>query len=258
MAFVNFVALVPLPSARVGRHDGERQVKFSPSSTARLTRHDRDRFAGGGVFDRIALAVCEAGCLPRKELYEAWEIARRARRLFRGGRVVDLASGHGLLAQIMLILDDSSPRAVAIDRKQPPCAARVHEVLVAHWPRLAGRVSFVEGELDSIAIEPGDIVVAGHACGRLSDVVIDRASAAGARVALLPCCHDFAACDAGSLEGWLDRAMAIDVARAVRLQSRGYRVWTQSIPLEITPKNRLLLAARPATNADRGRPVTPS
>jgi hypothetical protein len=37
--------------------------------------------------------------VPRKELFETWEIARRARRRFRGGRVVDMAAGHGLLAQ---------------------------------------------------------------------------------------------------------------------------------------------------------------
>ena len=218
---------------------------FAPSSRGRLTARDRDRFAGGTVFDRLGLALCEAGCLPRKELYEAWEVARRARRLFRGGRVVDLGSGHGLLAQVMLILDDSSPSAIAVDRTQPPCAMRVHHALVAAWPRLAGRVAFLEAELDSVAIEGGDIVVSSHACGRLSDVVIDRASAAGARLALLPCCHDFGACDAGGLEGWLDRALAIDVVRATRLRAAGYRVWTQSIPTEITAKNRLLLAARP-------------
>ena len=216
---------------------------FSPSSRGRLTPRDRGRFAGTGVFDRLGLALCEAGCLPRKELYEAWEVARRARRLFRGGRVVDLGSGHGLLAHVMLILDDSSPSAVAIDKVQPPCAVRVREALTAVWPRLAGRVSFLEGDLESIAIEADDIVVSSHACGRLSDVVIDRAASAGARLALMPCCHDFDACDAGSLGGWLDRSLAIDVARAVRLEARGYRVWTQSIPPEITPKNRLLLAA---------------
>lgn len=225
------------------RRGSIRLVGFSPSSRGRLTARDRDRFAGGTVFDKLGLALCEAGCLPRRELYEAWEVARRARRLFRGGRVVDLGSGHGLLAQVMLILDDSSPSAIAIDRAQPPCAARVHQALVTAWPRLAGRVTFVEAELDSVAINPGDIVVSSHACGRLSDVVIDRAAAASARLALLPCCHDFAACDGGGLEGWLDAALAIDVVRAARLQGRGYRVWTQSIPAEITPKNRLLLAA---------------
>src|SRR5687767_4435220 len=109
-------------------------MTFSPSSRGRLTVRDCDRFAGGTVFDRLGRAVCEAGCLPRKELYEAWEVARRTRRLFRGGRIVDLGSGHGLLAQGMLILDDSSPAAVAIDKTQPPCAARVHEALVAAWP----------------------------------------------------------------------------------------------------------------------------
>jgi SAM-dependent methyltransferase len=217
---------------------------FSRSSRGRLTPRDRGRFTSNGVFDRIALAVCDAGCLPRKELFEAWEVARRARRLFRGGRVIDLGSGHGLLGQIMLILDDSSPSAIAIDKSQPACAVRVHQALVEVWPRLDGRIAFLEGDLESVQIAPDDIVVSSHACGRLSDVVIDRAASAGARLALMPCCHDFAACDTGSLTGWLDPSLAVDVARVVRLESRGYRVWTQSIPPEITPKNRLLLAAR--------------
>ena len=218
-------------------------MAFAPSSRGRLTPRDYDRFPADTVHDRIGRAVCAAGCLPRKELYEAWEVARRARRLFRGGRVVDLAAGHGLLGQIMLILDDSSPSAVAVDRTQPPCAARVHESLVAAWPRLAGRVSFIQSPLDAVTIMSSDIVVSSHACGRLTDVVIDRAVEPGARLALLPCCHDFDACDAGGLEGWTDRALAIDVVRATRLQARGYRVWTQRIPAGITPKNRLLLAS---------------
>ena len=217
-------------------------MAFSPASRARLTPHDLARFPGETVFDRLGRAVCAAGCLPRKELYEAWELARRARRLFRGGRVVDLGSGHGLLAQVMLILDDSSPGAVAIDKTQPPCAARVHGSLVAVWPRLAGRIEFLEGDLESVAVASDDIVVSSHACGRLTDVVLTRAIAARARVAVLPCCHDFDACDAGPLDGWLDRALAIDVRRANRLEAAGYRVWTQTIPANITPKNRLLLA----------------
>jgi hypothetical protein len=89
--------------------------RFAPGSRGRLTRYDLGRFPSETLFDRIGRAVCEAGCLPRKELYEAWEVARRARRLFRGGRVVDVAGGHGLLAAIMLLLDDSSPRAIVVD-----------------------------------------------------------------------------------------------------------------------------------------------
>src|SRR5918993_4066285 len=103
---------------------------FSHASTARLTSHDLGRFSGATLFDRIAKAVCEAGCLPRKELFEAWEVARRTRRLFRGGRVIDLGAGHGLLAQIMLLLDDTSPVAVVVDKSLPPSSKTVHEALV--------------------------------------------------------------------------------------------------------------------------------
>ena len=47
--------------------------------------------------------------------------------------------------------------------------------------------------------------------------------------------------DAGGLTGWMDGGLAIDAVRALRLRDRGYRVWTQTIPAVITPKNRLLL-----------------
>jgi hypothetical protein len=216
-------------------------VTFSPASRARLTTHDLGRFEGGTLFDRLARAVCAAGCLPRKEFYEAWEVARRVRRLFRGGRVVDMAGGHGLLAQVMLLLDDSSPDALVIDRVIPPSAETLHQAILGVWPRLAGRMHFTAGDLGEVPLGPTDIVVSSHACGALTDAVLRRAADARARVAVLPCCHDLGSCDPGALSGWLDPALAIDVTRAVQLQRRGYRIWTQAIPDRITPKNRLLM-----------------
>jgi hypothetical protein len=214
---------------------------FSPASRARLTSHDLGRFTGGTLFDRLGRAVCAAGCLPRKELYEAWEMSRRVRRLFRGGRVVDLGAGHGLLAQVMLLLDDTSPSAIVVDKALPSSTGRVHQALVDVWPRLAGRVEFISQPMDDAAVSAGDLIVSSHACGRLTDVVIERALSAGARIAVLPCCHDLDACDTGDLDGWIDGALAIDVMRAARLRQHGYRVWTLAIPDGITPKNRLLL-----------------
>ena len=216
-------------------------MAFSPASRGRLTSHDLDRFPDDTLFHRLARAVCRAGCLPRKELYEAWELARRARRLFRGGRVVDLAGGHGLLAQVMLLLDDSSPAAFVVDPAIPPSAVRLHEVLVDAWPRLSDRIIFADAAVDAVELSEADVIVSSHACGALTDRILDRAVAAGARVAVLPCCHDLGVGDAGGLTGWLDGPLAIDVMRATRLRAQGYRIWTQAIPAEITPKNRLLL-----------------
>ena len=193
---------------------------FSPSSKERLTGYDLGRFPNETLLDRVGRAVCTAGCLPRKELFEAWEVARRVRRRFRGGRVIDMAAGHGLLAHLMLLLDDSSPSAVAIDATLPASSAKLHESLVESWPRLAGRITFVADDLHSLPLHSTDVVVSSHACGALTDVILDRAMDTGARVAVLPCCHDVDTCDTGGLTGWVDAPLAIDLMRAARLERR--------------------------------------
>jgi hypothetical protein len=219
------------------------RMGFARSSRGRLTARDLDRFPGDTLFHRLARSVCRAGCLPRKELYEAWEVGRRVRRLFRGGRIVDVCAAHGLLAHVLLLLDDSSPQALVVDKTLPPSGRKIHSALADAWPRLAGRVTFVAGALEDVELTADDLVVSIHACGATTDRVLERAACARARVAVVPCCHDAATCDAGPLGGWLDDPLAIDVLRAVRLGSAGYRVWTMKIPEAITPKNRLLLGA---------------
>ena len=154
-----------------------------------------------------------------------------------------MAGGHGLLAAIMLLLDDSSPDAIVVDREMPASATLLREALTAAWPRLAGRIEPVALSIDAVSLAPHDVVVSCHACGALTDRVLEAAVGARARVAVLPCCHDEAVSDTGGLTGWLDAALAIDVTRAETLRRQGYRVWTQAIPAAITPKNRLLLAA---------------
>jgi hypothetical protein len=221
---------------------------FSRASTNRLTHHDLGRFDGTSLLAKLGRAVCEAGCLPRKELFEAWEMARRVRRRFRGGRVVDFAGGHGLLAHAMLLLDDSSPSAVVVDPAVPPSALRLHESMADVWPRLRHRVTF-EANPAAVTFRADDLIVSCHACGALTDRVLDMATRGRARVAVLPCCHDLRGAPA-MLAGWIDPALAQDVDRAQRLAGAGYDVWTLNIPADITPKNRLLLGQH-AQNASR-------
>lgn len=229
--------------------------RFSSSSRARLTHHDLGRFPDETLFDRIGRALCEAECVPRKELFESWEVARRARRLFRGGHVVDIGGGHGLLAHLMLLLDDTSASAVVVDPTTPPSAAVLQAALTRVWPRLAGRVTYATSTLDEVRLDANDVVVSCHACGALTDRIIEAATAAQARLAVLPCCHDVKTCDTGGLTGWMDPSLAIDAVRVARLRELGYRVRTQTIPSEITPKNRLILAAAPAPDLAEPRGV---
>ena len=211
------------------------------SSKNRLTPRQLSLFPGNNLFDKIARAVCNAGTLPRKELYETWEMAKRVRRRYRGGRVLDLACGHGLLAHIMLILDDSSKVAIAVDNNIPLNAAKLSNALIAAWPRLKNRIIYKQMSIQEINILPDDLVVSAHACGSLTDLIIDKATEQHARVAVLPCCHDLQESATDGFEGWMDKTLAVDIVRAIKLKAIGYQIVIQKIPDEITPKNRLLM-----------------
>lgn len=228
------------PTANPGAH---KLNNLSRSSRNILNRRTVERFPGDTLFDKVARAVCEAECLPRKELYEAWESAKRIRRHMRGGPILELAAGHGLLAAILILLDDSSSTATCIDIKRPPSQERVLAVLENHWPRLKDRVRFIEARLEDAEVPPGALLVSVHACGTLTDQVLDLAIRSRSRVAVLPCCHDLRECDTGSLAGWMDGPLAVDATRVARLRAEGFRVQTATIPEEITPKNRLLMAS---------------
>ena len=195
-------------------------LAFSPSSRGRLTDQDLGRFPGDTLFDRLARAVCEAGCLPRKELYEAWEMARRVRRLFRGGRIVDLGGGHGLLAQIMLLLDDSSPSALVVDKALPPSSARLHDVAVQTWPRLSGPRGVRRRATRGRRPQPSRPRRVEPRVRPLTDVVLDAPSPRGPAS---PCCRAAtispaampASCRAGSTARSRSTSM-----RAVRLEQQ--------------------------------------
>jgi hypothetical protein len=217
-------------------------LTYSLSSRARLTPRDLPRFQDDTLFHRVARTLCVADCLPRKELYESWEVARRARRRFRGGEVIDLACGHALVAHLLLLLDDSSETAIAADTRIPASAEKIAAAFAHEWPRLRGRVRLVTQPAASVAIPRGALIVSAHACGRLTDDILGLAIDASARVVVLPCCQADGESDAGGLTGWVDGALAIDLTRAARLRAHGFTVYTQTIPTEITPKNRLLLA----------------
>jgi len=212
------------------------------SSRNRLNHRHLEHFTGDTLFDRIARTVCHADCLPRKELYESWEVARRIHRRIKGKRVLDLACGHGLAAQILLLLDRTIPEAIAIDKTLPQSATTLAAKMTEQWPVLDTRLHFVEADITAIEAAPEDLLVSVHGCGSLTETIIDMACSSQSAVALLPCCHDLKRSDTGNLEGWLEPTLAVDVTRVSKLRNAGYTLFTQTIPGDITSKNRLIMA----------------
>lgn len=139
---------------------------FDPSSRSRLGWRDLGRFSGTSLFDRVGRAVCAADVLPRKELYESWEVARRARALARGARIVDLAAGHGLIAHLLLLMDLTAPSAIAVDPARPASAEPLSAAMLEAWPRLAGRLSYLVQRIEDVPLLATDLVVSAHAAAR--------------------------------------------------------------------------------------------
>jgi len=208
---------------------------------SRLTPHDLGEFDGTTLFHSVAREICAASCLPRKEWFESWAVARKLLRRHRGGPVLDLAGGHGLVAWLVLLQDRGTPEAVVVDRRIPKSAHRLRAALAQRWPEVTARLRLVEGELDSVPASAAHRLLGVHACGGLTDRVLDLAIAARCRVAVLPCCHSKAKLDSGGLGGWMPIDLAIDATRVARLREAGFAVHTTTISAEITPKNRLLL-----------------
>eukprot|EP00536_Pseudo-nitzschia_multiseries_P008792 jgi/Psemu1/288028/fgenesh1_pg.230_\ len=135
------------------------------------------------------------------------------------------------------------------------------------------RWDYVEGPVEFIVPDPSTLLVGIHACGKLSDAIIDQAIRSNSQMALVPCCHskkiltpsqktDYAALVSNNHTGVGARipsytlADFMDAYRTQRLIDAGYRVDEVMIPEEFTPKNRILLATPPHRKME-GRPEPP-
>eukprot|EP00976_Prorocentrum_cordatum_P036256 738172-Prorocentrum_minimum.AAC.2 len=188
------------------------------SSRKKLVKKHIELFEGNQPMDELARAICEAECVPRKELFEAIEVGIRIHEHFSSSSghlkypyIIDACSGHGLLAWVMLVLSCQSgngfplttfcvdqtkrihllPRGACLPGlpSQPPSAWILEESLLAKWPHLRSRMRFVEGDLLNIRPNRDTLVISVHACGELSDALIKLTTGNQSALALMPCCH---------------------------------------------------------------------
>lgn len=207
--------------------------KLKPRHKALFRASSPSPSSGPTLFERLALACCDAG-VSRKELFETYAAAVHVHEKFpHARRIADLAAGHGLLSWTLLALDayapDGSPvndddgrrrrTAVCVDRRMPPVAtplARAMRRDLFPCERVTddldddddlslydSRWTYVETDLNNVdAPEDGSaLLVSVHACGTLTDKLIDMAisgnasssSRSSAPLAFVPCCHTYSA-----------------------------------------------------------------
>ena len=244
-------------------------MRMPPVVASRLRATDVRHFAGDSTFHQVARAVCTAdAAIARKELPECWAMATRIHDEFWRSasepprRVVDVAAGHGLLGWFILALciqvRTPLPVVYAVDERMPASAGKLRDAFGEAFPRLRAQHRYVVGDARDV-VAAGDTPVCGlHACGGLSDIVIDVALEGSSALALVPCCHSTKQLhdEAAAAKVGLDEA--IDAARARRLKAAGWAVERDTLcSREITPKNGLILARPSAVAAVEPRPLYP-
>lgn len=253
------------------------------------------------VFDELALVACEAGVVCRKELLETFAAATAIHTHFLQNRaftrVADLAAGHGLLSWFLLVLDDSydfgddsdstngrerrNLTAVCIDRRKPAAADIIAKAMLHRYPHLHDRWTYIQADvLSTIDPHSSCLMASVHACGTLSDVLIELSIEHTAPLAIVPCCHTINSrmgyqphalsgmdnTDVVALvqkekekrqqeqngeerQQWgkheVTLANAVDSVRCLTMRNAGYHVKEVMLPEKFTPRNRLLLGEPP-------------
>ena len=172
-------------------------------------------------------------------------------------RVVDYGAGKGYLT---FAVHHHLRRRFAVAPQVTGVELRAD--LVAFCNGVAARsgcagLTFVEGDLRSVAPAAVDVMIALHACDTATDHAIDLGIRAGARLLICsPCCHKELrpqiarpALLSGLLRHGIhlsqEAEMVTDSMRALLLETRGYDAQVfEFVSLEHTSKNKMILAKR--------------
>lgn len=96
---------------------------------------------------------------------------------------------------------------------------------------------------EEIEMEEDSLVTAIHACGDLTDKVIEIATSQGKPFAVVPCCHEkenyyFSQ----EIMDYFDNVEdVVDALRMKRAERKGYKILLRNIPGEVTRKNRIII-----------------
>ena len=150
------------------------------------------------------------------------------------------------------------PVVYAVDERMPASAGKLRDAFGEAFPRLRAQHRYIVGDARDVAAASDTLVCGLHACGGLSDIVIDVALEGSSALALVPCCHSTKIPHDAAAAAKVGLDEAIDASRARRLAAAGWDVERDVLcPPEITPKNGLILGRPPSGSVGEPRPLYP-
>ena len=173
-------------------------------------------------------------------------------------KVYDLCSGHGLTGILFAACNppskDKTVKTILVDQTEPPSHRILSKFIGQVCPWIYDCVEFQSMTLEEFGStmeenkdeneDVAQIVIATHACGSLTDKVLELAvQFESCGIATMPCCYT--GTDKGTPFG-IKRALGVswaaDIRRCFYLNEHGYHSDFSNIPCEITPMNRIIVA----------------
>ena len=176
--------------------------------------------------------------------------------------IQDLCSGHGLTGMLFLActppgrIPNTSVRIELVDKVEPKSHSILRDCISEICPWVSeDTVSFVSTPLNDYTDKASNkkihgneatIVISTHACGSLTDKVLEYSiNSEAASLAVMPCCYT--GTDEGAPYGvrrMLGVGLSADVRRSFYLQENNYHADFGAIPRAVTPMNRIIVAER--------------
>jgi len=190
--------------------------------------------------------------IEKKEFLKFFSFYISAKEFFglqQGAVLVDCCSGSSFLGLYWL---DRNPddKVTAIDKTLTEKHRETLDYFVSSNPKIRNRYEFLQQDITQPDFEfpECNAVIAVHACGSLTDIIIDKCMKQGLPLAVMPCCYNskriwwqkYSPCI--EFEGDLGRYA--DELRLAYLKHRYKNAKIETISPEITPMNRILLAGK--------------
>jgi len=173
--------------------------------------------------------------------------------------IKDLCCGHGLTGMLFLAclppgrIQNTTIQTILVDQTEPQSHSILRDCISEICPWISEEtVTFISSPLEEYTLnevkdeDGATIVISTHACGSLTDRVIEYGiTNAVSSLAVMPCCYT--GTDRGAPYGirrMLGVSLSADIRRSFHLQDHDYHVDFASIPKAITPMNRIILAER--------------
>jgi len=162
------------------------------------------------------------------------------------GTIIDVCSGNGMNGFFWL-LQSAAENAIFVDPFHNSNFYALEEIFGRFDKELKQRYSYVPQKIEEYAYESTDstLVTAIHACGSLTDRVIEFALEHKFPFAVMPCCYgyakEFLPLDKKILDSFPHKDECIDTARIMKVQAQDYAVYVRTISSKITQMNRIII-----------------